>query len=82
MAKQQILLVDADSSSARVLEVSLRSAGFTVTTATSAENALAKLEHGSPDLILTDTRLPDSDGFGFVAAFYDLSQGVVRGAPP
>lgn len=66
MAKQQILLVDADSSSARVLEVSLRSAGFTVTTATSAENALAKLEHGSPDLILTDTRLPDSDGFGFV----------------
>ena len=66
MAKQQILLVDADSSSARVLEVSLRSAGFTVTTATSAENALAKLEHGPPDLILTDTRLPDSDGFGLV----------------
>src|SRR3954470_6058607 len=66
MAKQQILLVDADSSSARVLEVSLRSAGFTVTTATSAENALAKLEHGAPDLILTDTRLPDSDGFGLV----------------
>ncbi|MEY4548517.1 MAG: hypothetical protein RL685_4712 [Pseudomonadota bacterium] len=66
MAKQQILLVDADSSSARVLEVSLRSAGFTVTTANSAESALAKLEHGTPDLILTDTRLPDSDGFGFV----------------
>ena len=66
MAKQQILLVDADSSSARVLEVSLRSAGFTVTTATSAESALAKLEHGPPDLILTDTRLPDSDGFGLV----------------
>lgn len=66
MAKQQILLVDADSSSARVLEVSLRSAGFTVTTATSAETALAQLEHGPPDLILTDTRLPDSDGFGLV----------------
>lgn len=66
MAKQQILLVDADSSSARVLEVSLRSAGFTVTTAGSAENALAKLEHGAPDLILTDTRLPGADGFGLV----------------
>lgn len=66
MAKQQILLVDADSSSARVLEVSLRSAGFTVTTADSAESALTKLEHGSPDLILTDTRLPGADGFTFV----------------
>lgn len=66
MAKQQILLVDADSSSARVLEVSLRSAGFTVATAQSAENALAKLEHGSPDLILTDTKLPGLDGFSFV----------------
>lgn len=66
MAKQQILLVDADSSSARVLEVSLRSAGFTVTSADSAESALEKLEHGSPDLILTDTRLPGADGFAFV----------------
>jgi DNA-binding response OmpR family regulator len=66
MAKQQILLVDADSSSARVLEVSLRSAGFTVTLAASAENALAKLEHGSPDLIITDTRLPGADGFALV----------------
>lgn len=66
MAKQQILLVDADSSSARLLEVSLRSAGFTVAAAESAESALAKLEHGVPDLILTDTRLPGVDGFAFV----------------
>jgi DNA-binding response OmpR family regulator len=66
MAKQQILLVDADSSSARLLEVSLRSAGFTVATAGSAESALGKLEHGAPDLILTDTRLPGADGFAFV----------------
>src|SRR5688572_33250963 len=66
MAKQQILLVDADSSSARLLEVSLRSAGFTVATADSAEAALAKLEHGTPDLILTDTALPKADGFSFV----------------
>ena len=48
------------------MEVSLRSAGFTVTTADSAESALAKLEHGAPDLILTETRLPGADGFTFV----------------
>jgi DNA-binding response OmpR family regulator len=66
MAKQQILLVDSDSSSARLLEVSLRSAGFTVAVSPSAESALDKLEHGVPDLILTDTRLPGADGFAFV----------------
>jgi DNA-binding response OmpR family regulator len=66
MAKQQILLVDADAAQARLLEVSLRSAGFTVAVSSSAESALAKLEHGVPDLILTDTRLPGADGFAFV----------------
>lgn len=66
MAKQQILLVDADASSARVLEVSLRGVGFTVTTAKSAELALEHLEHGAPDLILSDTRLPEMDGFELV----------------
>jgi DNA-binding response OmpR family regulator len=68
MAKQQILLVDADTSSARLLEVSLRGAGFNIATASSAEDALGKLEHGTPDLILTEARLPGVDGFSFVRA--------------
>lgn len=66
MAKQQILLVDADPSSRRVLEVSLRSAGFNVTVAESAESALAKLEHSTPELVLSDTHLPGVDGFELV----------------
>ena len=33
MAKQQLLLVDADPRSVRVLEVSLKKAGYSVTTA-------------------------------------------------
>ncbi len=72
MAKQQILLVDADPSSTRVLEVSLRSAGFTVTLADSAESALAKLEHGAPDLVLSDTKLPGADGFELVRSMRAL----------
>jgi len=66
MAKQQILLVDADTSSSRLLEVSLRGAGFNIATAASAEDALGKLEHGTPDLVLTEARLPGVDGFSFV----------------
>lgn len=66
MAKQQLLLVDADARSLRLLEVSLKKAGFSVTTAQDGNDALAKIELSPPDLILTDTRLPNLDGYGMV----------------
>ena len=66
MAKQQLLLVDADSRSVRVLEVSLKKAGFSVTTAKDGQDALAKIEVSPPDLVLTDTRLPTMDGYALV----------------
>nr|MBA2545069.1 DUF4388 domain-containing protein [Deltaproteobacteria bacterium] len=47
----------------RVLEVSLRKAGFSVTTAESVKDALDKLEIGAPDLIISETTFPDGDGF-------------------
>lgn len=66
MAKQQLLLVDGDPRSIRVLEVSLKNAGFNVTTAGDGTDALAKLEYATPDLILSDTRLPGIDGYEMV----------------
>ncbi len=66
MAKQQLLLVDADPRSVRVLEVSLKKAGYSVTTATDGLDALAKMESLTPDLILTETRLPKLDGYALV----------------
>lgn len=66
MAKQQLLLVDSDARSLRLLEVSLKKAGFSVTTAQDGNDALAKIELSPPDLILTDTRLPILDGYGLV----------------
>ena len=66
MAKQQLLLVDADPRSVRVLEVSLRKSGFSVTTATDGVDAFSKIQFSAPDLILADTRLPRMDGFEFV----------------
>ncbi|WP_437641027.1 response regulator [Sorangium sp. So ce854] len=66
MAKQQLLLVDADPRSVRVLEVSLKKAGYSVTTAKDGADALAKLEVSTPDLVLSDTRLPHVDGYALV----------------
>lgn len=66
MAKQQLLLVDSDARSLRLLEVSLKKAGFSVTTAHDGNDALAKIELSPPDLILTDTRLVNLDGYALV----------------
>ena len=49
MAKVQILLVDADPRSVRVLEVSLKKAGYLVTTAQDGLDALSKLEVSTPE---------------------------------
>jgi DNA-binding response OmpR family regulator len=66
VAKQKLLLVDADPRSVRVLEVSLKKAGHSVTTATDGLDALAKIESLTPDLVLSDTRLPKLDGYTLV----------------
>ncbi|MGE0396046.1 MAG: DUF4388 domain-containing protein [Kofleriaceae bacterium] len=63
MSKQSLLLVDGDTRSLRVLEVSLRKAGFTVTPAVSVQDALDKLELHAPDLIISETTFTDGDGF-------------------
>ncbi len=63
MSKQSLLLVDGDARSMRVLEVSLRKAGFTVTTAATVQDALDKLELDAPDLIISETTFVDGDGF-------------------
>ncbi|MBC7172109.1 MAG: response regulator, partial [Polyangiaceae bacterium] len=63
MAKQNLLLVDADQRSLRVLEVSLRKAGYSVATCSDASTAMEMVELSKPDLILSDTRLPGFDGF-------------------
>jgi CheY-like chemotaxis protein len=71
VAKQSLLLVDADTKSLRVLEVSLKKAGFNVTTALSGEDAFSKVELSTPDLIISETRMPELDGLTFVRRLRD-----------
>lgn len=65
MAKQSLLLVDNDARSLRVLEVSLKKAGFNVTTAVNGRDGLDKVQTAVPDLIISDTEMPEMDGFAF-----------------
>ena len=79
MAKQSLLIVDGDVKSLRVLEVSLKKAGFNVTTAINGQDALEKVETVAPDLIISDTRMPEVDGFDFCKR---LKQNVDRSQIP
>jgi CheY-like chemotaxis protein len=63
VAKQHLLLVDGDAKNLRVMEVSLKKAGFQVTTAVNGRDALEKVQISAPDLVLSDTRLAELDGF-------------------
>jgi DNA-binding response OmpR family regulator len=74
VAKQQLLLVDADPRSTRVLEVSLKKAGYSVTTASDGLDAITKLEVSTPDLVLSDTRLPRLDGYALVRRLKDRTE--------
>lgn len=71
MAKLKLLLVDQDPNSRTVLEVSLKKAGYVVTTSQDGLDALSKIEVSSPDMVLTDTRLPGIDGFELVKRMKD-----------
>ncbi len=71
MAKKHLLLVDSDAKNLRVMEVSLRKAGFSVTTAVNGLDALEKVKISTPDLILCDTVMPELDGFAFCRQLKD-----------
>src|SRR4029078_11799747 len=45
------------------MEVSLKKAGCSVTTAIHGKDALDKVQISPPDLVLADTKMPEMDGF-------------------
>lgn len=63
VAKQNILIVDADPESIKVLEVSLKKAGYSVTKAENGVAALEIMSYSIPDLIISDTKMHQMDGF-------------------
>lgn len=65
-ANPSILVVDDDPTFCAIMAEILRMYHAQVQTATSAEEALAVLEHMTPDLILTDVMMPEIDGLTFV----------------
>src|SRR5581483_7552249 len=61
-AKGNIIVVDDEPQITRVLKTTLSSQGYGVRSAADAEEALHEIKGWTPDLIITDLRMPRMDG--------------------
>ena len=62
MAGEKILLVEDNVMNRRLAEFLLRSQGYRVSEAATAQEAFAMLKSEQPDLIVMDIQLPGMDG--------------------
>jgi two-component system KDP operon response regulator KdpE len=60
--KPNILVVDDEAQITRVLKTALTSQGYGIRTASDGEEALQVMKAWTPDLIVTDLRMPNMDG--------------------
>jgi two-component system KDP operon response regulator KdpE len=60
--KHKILIVDDEPQITRVLKTTLSSRGYSTRTASDGDDALQVIKEWSPDLLITDLRMPNMDG--------------------
>ena len=76
----KILIVDDDANTLTTLTDLLTEDGYTVVTAPDGKNALEKIAKEKPDVVLLDTRLPDTNGYEVcrrIKAMNDLNSKVI-----
>lgn len=72
--RPNLLLVDDDLSLCDTLAHALSSRGFDVTTALTAEAAIARASAGPPDYAIVELRLPDATGLSLVSRLIALDR--------
>jgi len=63
MAIKKVLIVDDSATDTHLMSEMLKKNGYTVVTATSGEEGIAKAKQERPDLILMDIVMPGMSGF-------------------
>jgi two-component system KDP operon response regulator KdpE len=66
--KRNILVVDDEPQITRVLKTTLSSQGYGIRTAADGKQALHEMKAWSPDLVITDLRMPNMDGLALCRA--------------
>src|SRR5581483_737852 len=76
-----VLAVDDEQDALTLVRELLEAAGARMTTARSANEALAKLDAEAPDVVVADLGMPVMDGFGFIARVRRHVDARVREVP-
>lgn len=82
MKKLKVLIVDDSSVMRKIIERSLRQAGLDLTEVLEASNgaeALAEVQKGSLDIILSDINMPVMDGLEFLKSLSGME--AAKGVP-
>jgi len=75
--RAQVFVVDDDDGSRAAMATGLRRAGYEVAEFDGGEAALAELEGGkSPDVLITDVRMPGIDGYELVRRVRAMRSGI------
>ena len=74
MPAEKILVVDDEQSMTQFLGIVLRKEGYEVTTVNNGREALEKVKSDSPDVVITDIKMPGMDGI-------QLLQGIKKHDP-
>jgi two-component system chemotaxis response regulator CheY len=70
---KNILIVDDSPSIRQMVEITLKSAGYTITTAVDGQNALQICKSKTFDFVLTDVNMPNMDGITLVKSLRGLA---------
>ncbi len=72
----KILLIDDEEVNVRVLGMSLKADGYQVVSAYSGEEGLALFEQESPEIVLTDIKMPGMDGLEVLKRVKEIDSEV------
>ncbi len=72
----EIVLVEDEEESRKMITTVLRAAGATVVALDSASAALESIDQHRPDLVITDIAMPVMDGYAFTRALRERENGV------
>jgi PAS domain S-box-containing protein len=70
---RKILIIDDEEANVRVLSLTLRCDGYEVVSALNGEEGLAVFRKESPDLVLTDIKMPGMDGIEVLKHIKEVS---------
>jgi RNA polymerase sigma-70 factor (ECF subfamily) len=81
LQNRSVLVVDDDADTLKLLTLVLQRAGATVVAASSAAQALRRLDVMWPDLLVTDLDMPEEDGYALLQHVQDRAGARGSGLP-